>query len=186
MEADMRNVILVAAALVLTGLAYDVTPAIAAAPLDEASVEALMTSDHRHVRAADGRVGDAIAGGLRRSATFADLVLALNRSDVIVYIETARGMPSTLAGRMLIVAGPASQRYLRIQISGMARGNELIALVGHELQHALEVAASPDVRDEQSLIALYEAIGHGKSGSHLYDTIAAQTAGRRVRTELNG
>ena len=57
---------------------------------------------------------------------------------------------------MLIVAGPANQRYLRIQISAAPRGVELIALIGHELQHALEVAASPDVRDEQSLITLYQ------------------------------
>src|SRR3954466_4874647 len=77
-----------------------------AAPLDEAEVRAIMTSDHRHVRAVDARVSSAIADGLRRSATFATLVLAVDRSDVIVYIETARVMPSTLAGRMLIAPGP--------------------------------------------------------------------------------
>jgi hypothetical protein len=113
-------------------------------------------------------------------------VEALDRSDVIVYIETSRSMPSSLAGRMLIAAGPANQRYLRIQISAAPRGVELISLIGHELQHALEVAASPQVRDEQSLITLYRAIGHGPRGQHKYDTVAAQNAGRQVRTELIG
>lgn len=170
----------------VVGMALDRTPARAATPLDKAAVHAVMTSDHRHLRAVDRRVRDAIADGLGRSTTFASLVLALDQSDVIVYIETTRGMPSTLAGRMLIVAGPANQRYLRIQIADAPRGVELIALIAHELQHALEVAASPDVRDERALIGLYETIGRSARGQHRYDTMAAQNTGRQVRTELIG
>lgn len=171
---------------ILIALACAAAPVRGGERLDEADVRAIMTSERRHVRAVDTRVSQAIAEGLRRSRTFASLVLALDRSDVIVYIQTSPGMPSSLAGRMLIVAGPESQRYLRIQVTAAARGNELIALVGHELRHALEVAESPEVRDEKSLIALYEAIGHARQGAHHYDTMAAQTTGRQVRTELIG
>jgi hypothetical protein len=181
----MRSLTVLMLAMVV-GLAFDRSPVRAATPLDKADVRAIMTSDHRHLRAVDRRVSDAIAEGLGRSATFARLVLALDQSDVIVYIETARAMPSTLAGRMLIVAGPANQRYLRIQIADAPRGVELIALIAHELQHALEVAASPDVRDERALIGLYQTIGHGGHGQHRYDTMAAQDTGRQVRTELIG
>ena len=113
-------------------------------------------------------------------------MLALNRSDVIVYIESGRGLPSTIAGRMLLAAGPDGQRYLRIQVTGHTRSNELIALVGHELRHALEVAESPEVRDERTLITLYERIGHPVGGNHRYDTAAAQDTGRQVRIELMG
>lgn len=172
----------ITAAILVTAAA----PSRAAARLDEAGVQAILTSQHRHVRAVDKRITHAIADGLRRSSTFTGLVLALNRSDVIVYIETAPGLPASIAGRMLIVAGPSNQRYLRIQIAGRIRGNELIALLAHELQHALEVAESPAVRDEPSLIALYEAIGSPGSATHRYDTIAAQDTGRRVRLELIG
>jgi hypothetical protein len=182
----MRSLTIRVAGVILIALACGVSPVHAGAPLSDSEVRAIITSQYRHVRAVDARMGGAIAGGLRRSTTFAQLVLALDRSDVIVYIETARGMPSALAGRMLIAPGPAGQRYLRIQIAAAPRGNELIALVGHELQHALEVAESPGVRDEASLIALYEAIGHGTQGPHRYDTMAAQNAGRKVRLELIG
>ena len=157
-----------------------------ATPLDEVAVQAILTSQHRHVRAVDKRIAHAIADGLRRSATFTGLVLALNRSDVIVYIETAPGMPASVAGRMLIAAGPVNQRYLRIQIAAGVRGNELIALLAHELQHAVEVADSPAVRDERSLIALYEVIGQPGRTAHRYDTMAAQNTGRQVRLELIG
>jgi hypothetical protein len=145
-----------------------------------------MSSPTRHVRAVGSRMEGIIAEGLRRSGTFAQLVLALNSSDVIVYIESGRGLPSTLAGRMLLAAGPANQRYLRIQVTGQPRSNELIALVGHELRHALEVAECPEVRDERSLLALYERIGHPGASEHHYDTLAAQNTGRKVRTELIG
>jgi hypothetical protein len=182
----MRSLTIRVAGAILITLACGVASVHAGAPLSDSEVRAIITSQYRHVRAVDTRIGDAITGGLRRSTTFAHLVLALDRSDVIVYIETARGMPSSLDGRMLITPGPAAQRYLRIQIAAASRGNELIALVGHELQHALEVAESPGVRDEQSLIALYEAIGHGAKGRHRYDTMAAQSAGRKVRLELIG
>jgi hypothetical protein len=181
----MRSLTIRVAGVILIALACGVSRVQADTPLGESDVRAIVTSPYRHVRAVDARIGDAIADGLRRSTTFARLVLALDQSDVIVYIETARGMPSSLAGRMLIAPGSAGHRYLRIQIAAGSRGNELIALVGHELQHALEVAESPGVRDEQSLIALYEAIGHGAEG-HRYDTMAAQNAGHRVRLELIG
>ncbi len=182
----MRSLTIHVASVILIALACGVSPAHAGSHLSESEVREIITSQYRHVRAVDTRIGGAIADGLRRSTTFAQLVLALDRSDVIVYVETARSMSSSLAGRLLIAPGPAGYRYLRIQIGAASRGNELIALVGHELRHALEVAESPGVRDEASLIALYEAIGHGGKGRHRYDTMAAQDAGRKVRLELIG
>ena len=86
----------------------------------------------------------------------------------------------------VLAAGPEGHRYLRIQVTGHPQSNEMIALVGHELRHALEVAESPAVRDQASLIALYERIGHRSSGAHHYDTVAAQDTGRQVRAELAG
>jgi hypothetical protein len=171
---------------IVLAFARDAAPASVLAPLTPAQVHAVMTSPIRHVRGVGSAMTNVIAEGLRRSGTFAQLVLALNRSDVIVYIEAGRGLPSTISGRLLLAAGPDGQRYLRIQVSGHPRSNELIALVGHELRHALEVAESPEVRDERTLIALYERIGHPMGGKHRYDTTAAQDAGRQVRIELIG
>jgi len=171
---------------IVVAFARDAAPASVIAPLTPAQVHAVMTSPVRHVRGVGPHMTKLIAEGLRRSGTFAQLVLALNQSDVIVYVETGRGLPSTISGRLLLAAGPNGQRYLRIQVAGNTRPNELIALLGHELRHALEVAESPQVRDERTLIALYERIGHPGSGQHRYDTAAAQDTGRQVRFELAG
>jgi len=173
-------------AAIVLGCAHDAAPASVRAPLTPAQVHAVMTSPLRHVRGVGPHMTKVIAEGLRRSGTFAQLVLALNRSDVIVYIESGRGLPSTISGRMLLAAGPDGQRYLRIQVAGHTRSNEVIALVAHELRHAIEVAESPEVRDERTLITLYERIGHPVGGTHRYDTAAAQDTGRQVRMELIG
>lgn len=160
------------------------SPAYTASALGPAEIRALLTSPARRVRAADAIIEKSLADGLRRSSTLVDLVLALNRSDVIVYIQAAHELPSTLDGRLQLMPGPRGQRYLRIQIRVTLGPNDTIALIGHELRHAIEIAEAPEVSDQSTLIDLYERIGHRGRGLHRYDTLAAQTTGRRVRLEL--
>ena len=93
----MHSLSVLLLSMIVNGTPPAVTAAPLATPLDKTEVRAMMTSDRRHLRAVDKRVSDAIADGLGRSATFASLVIALDRSDVIVYIETSRTMPSSLA-----------------------------------------------------------------------------------------
>ena len=145
---------------------------------------ALLVAPDRRVRATDARVKQYLADGLQRSATFARLLSALNDSDVIVYIERVMTLPRETLGRLTIVPMPKGPRYLRIQIRSDLSAMEAIALIGHEMRHALEVAEAPRVRDNGGLIELYERIGHSSGGDHVYDTDAAQDAGRRIRKEL--
>ena len=66
----------------------------------------------------------------------------------------------------------------------MTAGNDLISTIGHELQHALEVAAATDVKDQRGLERLYQQIGQAGLDKRSYDTEAAQVTGRRIRAEL--
>lgn len=182
----MRVLTGVLACALVVSCAFPAVAASTMAPLTAAEARALMIAPDRHVRPVDSTMAGVLERGMRRSGTFAHLVLALNKSDVIVYIESGKVMPTSIVGRLLLAAGPEGSRYLRIQVSGHPGSNDMIALVGHELRHALEVAESPDVRDEASLIALYERIGHPSTGQHQYDTAAAQDAGRQVKSELKG
>ncbi len=169
----------------LLALTRDATAATEPAALTPAQIHAVMSSPLRHVRAIDAIMTRVIAEGLRRSRTFAGLVLALNRSDVIVYVETVSHLPASLSGRMLFAAGPRGQRYVRIQIQAHQPSRDVIATLGHELMHALEVSESPEVTDDVSLEKLYERIGSSGSRARQFDTTAAQNAGRRVRAELS-
>jgi hypothetical protein len=110
---------------------------------------------------------------------------ALNHSDVIVYIEAVMILPKDTMGRLAMLprVGGGS-RYLRVQIRADLSRRDAIALIGHELRHALEIAEATEVRDTRSLIRLYERIGHPTIGEHAYDTEAARDTGRMVRREL--
>jgi hypothetical protein len=136
------------------------------------------------VRTTNPRVQHLLEMGLSRSPTFASLLARLNTSDVIVYIEQTDNMPKTFEGRLLLMPLANHQRYLRIQIVRDGTPAELIALIGHELRHAIEVADATEVRDERALERLYQRIGIQGSALHSYDTDAARTTGKRVRKEL--
>ena len=149
-------------------------------------IDLLLRSPERRVRTTDARLATMVERGARRSATFAGLLAAIERTDVIVYIESSRRMPSNLDGRLLLLPMSNNQRYLRIQVrTGLSR-EETVALIGHELRHALEIAEDPSVRDQQAMIRLYERIGDTSSRPHAYDTAAARSTGRQVRAELEG
>lgn len=160
-------------------------PSIAtASPSIPTPMEMLFVAADRRVRTTESRVTDLLREGARRSPTFAGLLTTLNRTDVIVYIERVMTLPKETMGRLTMVPIPGPHRYLRIQIRADLPSTEAIALIGHEMRHALEVAEALDVRDEGGMIRLYRRIGHSSGGEHVYDTLAAQAAGRQVRREL--
>lgn len=144
----------------------------------------LLNAPDRRVRVTDARLHSLLAEGLTRSPTFSALVTALNRTDVIVYIESVMSMPKNHMGRLTMMPRAGEFRYLRVQIRADLSRSEAISLIGHELQHATEIAAASDVRDSSSLARLYQRIGHASYGDHAYDTTAAQDTGRVVRREL--
>jgi hypothetical protein len=170
----------------LVGVADPAAPAPSPTRSLSPAHELLLTAPDRRVRAKDARLFSMLAEGMNRSRAFAALVTALNRSDVIVYVETVMTLPQDTRGRLTLLPLAGQYRYLRVQIRSDLSRRDAIALIGHELQHAIEIAEAIDVRDTTSLIKLYERIGHASSGDHAYDTDAAQDMGRLVRRELAG
>jgi hypothetical protein len=144
----------------------------------------LLEAPDRRVRAPEPKVRALLATGLSSSPTFASLLTAISETDVIVYIETMMTLPKDTMGRLSMVPLQHGQRYLRIQIRNDLPPRDAIALIAHEMQHALEVATAREVRSDRDMINLYERIGHSSGGEHAYDTDAAQETGRRVRREL--
>lgn len=138
-----------------------------------------------HVRGVNTRITDALAEGRRRSKTFAALVDALDRSDVIAYVETRFELPPSIRGRLLFAHSSAvGVRYVRIQIHALLSSDDLIVVLGHELQHALEIALTPAIRDEPSMRRFYQRAGAGMSDAQGFETAAARIAGDRVQHEL--
>jgi hypothetical protein len=156
----------------------------------------LLSATDRHVRAVNDTLQQLVARGMARSATFSKLMTALDNTNVIVYVEFNSRLSAAVAGRLLFAVSTENVRYLRVQISPEGTNNQLVAVIAHELQHALEVGQSPDVRDEASFADLYKRIGQelsaatninfGNRVARCFDTIEARAMGRRVMLELEG
>ena len=169
----------------VTSVVMAVTPpGDAPRPAVTAHVQRLLTAPDRNVRTLDRRVLAALFDGARRSATFAQLLDALDGSDVIAYIELTHDLPATTQGRLILAAKTLERRYVRIQVRAAQAPDELIAVIGHELRHAVEIVDAPGVGDEASMRRHYELVGAGRSHTWGFETRAAQDAGWRVRKEL--
>jgi hypothetical protein len=136
-----------------------------------------------HVRGADSLAREWLRIGAAESPTFRGLLARLVTSDVIVYITVVRRINGGSAGRLLFVAAMPPVRYLRIELAAGGSEREMVALAAHELQHAVEIAAAPGVRDSQSLALLYLSMSENKNRFR-YDSAAARLIQERVRSEL--
>jgi len=152
-------------------------------PFEPLTESAVLDAPTRHIRTTDRAVRQLLRRGYRESRTFAALVARLQRSDVIVYIEAVSRLPGAMEGRMMMLPRAHEQRYVRIQIALRGSPEDSIALLGHELRHAVEVADAGEVSDSAGLARLYQRIGV-PSGPFLYDTLEAQDTARAVRKEL--
>ena len=170
------------------GLAPAMTP-VAASPLHPAALlpaEQLLASNARRIRSAQPRLTQLLHEGVRRSRTFADLVSRVHRTDLIVYIETSYELGGDTVGRILLQTVAGGQRYVRVQVRPTLYGDQIIAVIGHELRHALEVAEDTTVVDDATLAKLYRRIGRASDGRKGFETEAARATGLRVRDELIG
>jgi hypothetical protein len=100
-----------------------------------------------------------LAEARRRSPTIARLLVALEASDLVVSLDV-RLMPRCQTGRLRLVASNGPGRFVKVDVSATARWDEALGWLGHELQHAVEVASAPDVRDDGSLETFDRRIGN--------------------------
>jgi hypothetical protein len=137
------------------------------------------------VRALDVLAEAALERGRSDSSLFRELVAELEASDVIVHVITAVGLPATAVGTTRLSSAGPQHRYVRVTISADLPAHEQTAILGHELQHACEIARSP-ARDTATIRTLYQSIGQRvDSWREAYETTAAIEAGLRVWSELH-
>jgi len=139
-----------------------------------------------HVRGEDG-TQRLIDGAARRSSAIRQWIERLEELDVIVYVRAAVLPRLDLDGRLVLLAGTGSQRYVVIELAcGRSELTQMTTLA-HELFHAIEIAEEPAVVDAGALAELYTRIGTRTSDSRgflTFETEAAAAAGLRARREL--
>jgi hypothetical protein len=135
------------------------------------------------IRPSQPTIAALIEQGVAQSKTFKSLVSAIDRTDGIVYVSEGKcghGVRACLVPT-LTVAGP--YRILRILIDPREAERRLIANIGHELRHALEVLDEPAVRSNAQVFHLFARIGI-TGGRTIFETPDAVRAGIDVYNEL--
>jgi hypothetical protein len=135
-----------------------------------------------HVRAASPVAQTLITEASTRSAIVNDLIDHLERTDTIVYVDIAVA-PETALARTKLVASSPGARFLRISINARVPWWDRVALLAHELRHAVEIADANDVKDDEGVRRLYTRIGF-PGGANQYETTAARETEWRVRAEV--
>jgi hypothetical protein len=141
------------------------------------------------VRSTDTAILELLQEGRERSTTFRALTDQIDHSNGIVYAEFGYCAFGHLNGCLVpFIASTQNDRYLRVFVTpdkNRASRDQLLALIGHELRHALEVFEHPEVVDVVTMEAMYRKIGTPIAGSGRgYETSAARAAGDAILSEL--
>lgn len=141
------------------------------------------------VRTSDPSIVVALEQGIRASTTFRDLVDRINDSDVVVYVSIDTvNLPAGIDGRLTFLCAAGGLRYVVVRVKPMLSPPRLVALLGHELQHAREIAETTTIVDAASMASAYATrLGHRNSfaaNAGTFDSTAAIRAGEAVLREV--
>lgn len=129
------------------------------------------------------RLAALIEEATARSSTFRNMVASIEATDGMVFIEEGkcpRGVPACLIWQ-LTQAG--RYRVLFVVIDTRRPDIHLMASIGHELRHALEVLEDPSVRTTAAIKRFY--MRQLAAGSYIVETAAATAAGVDVLREIH-
>jgi hypothetical protein len=152
-----------------------------------ATAQTLHDDPNNHIRTTDRRLLRLLQDGMRSSDTFRRLVHRLRRSDVVVFLECGGGERAT-GGRLTFISAVGGYRYVHVRVARLASADVQIALIGHELRHAVEIAEAPSVVDDFSLAREYQRIGYLSprlAPGVSFDSAAAVEAGYEVLRDLS-
>jgi hypothetical protein len=156
-----------------------------ATPSLSMAAEPITDSPRRPIRSTDRRLRTLLEHGVRISPTLRALVVRLLRSDVVVYLQCDG--PAGPAGRLTFVSAAGGYRYLMVRMARFPRPQQ-IAMMAHELQHAVEIADTPAIIDGPSLAREYRRIGYvnpwNSQRGVAFDTQAAVRTGEQVLREV--
>jgi hypothetical protein len=141
-------------------------------------VPAIASADAAYaIRPIDHSAAATLARAAKKSAHVRALIRELAATDVIVHFEMSRLLPTGLGGTTRFVAARGGYRFLRLSISSVLPADQRVAMLGHELQHALEIARS-GARHVAELRRFFDQ--HGYSiGDGYFETAAALDVERR-------
>jgi hypothetical protein len=180
---------------VVCSLATAVPAAAGPSPIAGPAVAATVAAPAalRHVRPRDGVASLLLRFGNGKSARFRELVRALEQSRVIVYVDVRQDAGHPASGGLTFMGEASGIRWVRATVDSGTPSYfrtcqdvvRLTAILGHELQHALEASQAETLQNVGEFERYFRAIGIDREPK-LLDTLAARQTGKQVADELRG
>jgi len=139
--------------------------------------------DTRRVRSDSAAISALLDSGSQGSATFKQLVLAVEGTDGVVYIRPGKCPGYRVKGCLLhAMSATPERRYLWIALDLSFEPVDLMVTIAHELRHALEILSDGSIRTGRGIFAFYYP--DGNPATRTLETAAALATGGAVRREL--
>jgi hypothetical protein len=140
-------------------------------------------ADFPRLRSSDRTLTALIDEARKGSPTFSKLIASLDATDGIVFVQKGRCQPRVPACLTLQVTQAGRYRILFVLVDTGRPSADVVASIGHELQHALEVLADPSLRSFGAIYLFYSRVA---SSEYLraMETAAAVATGHAVFREL--
>lgn len=141
------------------------------------------------IRPLELRMQALVERGMRRSPTFRALAARIEQSDVVVYLLSDVCGPPRIAGRLTFLSAAGGRRYIVVRLRPLSSTLDEVAVLAHELQHAVEIAERPAIVDASSMERAYRQMGRPNGWvprGVAFDTRAAADVGAHVARELRG
>ena len=139
-------------------------------------------SAYPRVRSTNALITTAIEQASEQSATFHLLIDTINARHGPVYVEEGKCRYGFRAC-LVTVTMAGAHRYLWVKVDTRMAEWDLMASIGHELQHAIEVLSDRTVTSGATMYFFYLKKG-SRSQTGTFETRAAVQAGEAVRTEV--
>jgi hypothetical protein len=145
------------------------------------------TGDIAGVRSTNAAIREMLDDGAWESPTFRGLVRAIAAHNGIVYVEDGVCLHGVHACLLMNVTPASGYRILQIVIDRQGvmahrRRLDVIATIGHELCHAMEVLADRSITSAAAIFQFYA--GKVATANPTFETRAAIATGLKVRSEL--
>ncbi len=138
-----------------------------------------------HVRALSQDSAIVLASAQQKSATVRDLLDKIQASDLVVYVNVAALPADSPESGLSFISTSKMARFVLVTISSRAAADRRVELLGHELQHAVEVAGQEWVADNARLKSLMTVIGwRDENKARGYETTAANNVENQVRRDV--
>ena len=137
-----------------------------------------------HLRPAVPASQALVASSLERSLIVNSLAEQLKATDVVAYVVTE---PHAINGRdsgIRFLGRSKAQRFMVITVNSALSEDRQIALVGHELQHAVDMSRSKWVTDQERMGQYFTRVGWRIGDVPGYETLSAMQTERKVGKEL--